>query len=85
MNARSPTNVCMPFNDQTRSRIQTQTERNEKNLGDPTPYPKKPIVKQLLGKTKATSRRNPTHQPPATPTDKGKQSSQRWAEIKFPT
>ena len=36
MNARSPTSVCMPFNDQTYSRIQTRAECNERNLGDPT-------------------------------------------------
>ena len=27
----------MPFNDQTYSRIPTRAERNERNLGDPTP------------------------------------------------
>ena len=72
----------MPFNDQTDYRIRTQTERNERNLGGPTPYPKK---RSYLGRRKQHYERKPTKQPPATPTDKGKHFSQRWTEIKFPT
>ena len=35
MSTRSLTSACMPSNDQTQYRIQTQTERKERNLGDP--------------------------------------------------
>ena len=37
MNARSPTNACMPLDDQTYSRMQTRAECNERNLVDRTP------------------------------------------------